>query len=203
MPNSPSQPLPADLQNLDVHALQAMLLAERAKVSALQEKLQSRDIEIERLGLLIAKLRRMTFGRSSEKLSRQIEQLEFQLEELESDRAAEEIVAPQKQTPPGGSDKKKPARRSLPEHLPRDIHTHEPDERACPQCQGKLHYLGQDVAETLDYVPGHFKVVRHVRPKYRCACCSHIVQAAPPSRPIDRGILAPGLLAQLIVSKYA
>jgi transposase len=203
MPNSFSQPLPADLQNLDVHVLQAMLLAERAKVSALQEKLQSRDIEIERLGLLIAKLRRMTFGRSSEKLSRQIEQLEFQLEELQSDRAAEEIVAPQKQTPSGESDKKKPARRSLPDHLPRDTRTHEPDDKACPQCRGKLHYLGQDVAETLDYVPGHFKVVRHVRPKYSCACCSHIVQAAAPSRPIDRGILAPGLLAQLIVSKYA
>lgn len=203
MPNSPSQPLPADLQNLDVYALQAMLLAERAKVSALQEMLQSRDTEIERLGLLIAKLRRMTFGRSSEKLSRQIEQLEFQLEELESDRAAEEIVAPQKHTLPDCSDKKKPARRSLPEHLPRDTRTHEPDDKACPRCQGKLHYLGQDAAETLDYVPGHFKVVRHVRPKYSCACCSHIVQAAAPTRPIDRGSLAPGMLAQLIVSKYA
>lgn len=146
MPNSFSQPLPADLQNLDVHVLQAMLLAERAKVSALQEKLQSRDIEIERLGLLIAKLRRMTFGRSSEKQNRQIEQLEFQLEELQSDRAKEEIVAPQKQTPPGESDKKKPARRSLPEHLPRDTRTHEPDDKACPQCRGKLHYLGQDEA---------------------------------------------------------
>ncbi len=52
-------------------------------------------------------------------------------------------------------------------------------------------------------MPGHFKVVRHVRPKYSCACCSHIVQAAASSRPIDRGILAPGLLAQLIVSMYA
>lgn len=129
------------LQNLGVHVLQATLLAECAKVSALQETLQSRDTEIERLGLLIARLRRRTFGRSSDKLGRQIEQLEFQFEELQSDRATGEIVASQKQTPPGESDKKKPARRSLPKHLPRATRTHEPDDKACPQCRGKLHYL--------------------------------------------------------------
>lgn len=202
MSNPSSQPLPADLQNLDLHTLQAMLLAERAKVTALQEKLQSRDTEIERLGLLIAKLRRMTFGRSSEKLSRQIEQLEFQLEELQSDRAAEEAVVSTNAQLPTGKEKK-PARRALPEHLQRDTQTYEPNDKACPECSGKLNYLGEDVAETLDYVPGHFKVVRHVRPKYSCACCSTIVQAAAPSRPIDRGLMAPGLLTQLIISKYA
>jgi transposase len=99
--------------------------------------------------------------------------------------------------------RKKSARQPLPEHRPRDILTYTPQAKACPQCQGKLGYLGEDVSETLDYVPGHFKVIRHVRPKYSCTCCSHIVHASAPSRPIERGILAPGMLAQLAVAKYA
>lgn len=203
MQNSSCQPLPEEFQGLDIHALSAMLLAERANVTALQEKLRSRDTEIDRLELLIAKLRRMTFGRSSEKLHRQIEQLEFQLEELQTDRATEEAAAPQDKRSAKDDGKKKPVRRPLPEHLTRETQTHVPEDTACPQCSGKLNYLGQDVSETLDYVPGHFKVVRHVRPKYSCACCAQIVQAPAPSRPIDRGVFAPGLLTQLIVSKYA
>lgn len=152
--------------------------------------------------MLTAKLRRMTFGRSSEKLHQQIEQLELELEDAHADRGEQACAAMQTLTPelPG---RKKPARRPLPEHLPRDIQTHTPQVQACPQCQGKLSYLGEDVSETLDYVPGHFKVIRHVRPKYSCARCSHIVQASAPSRPIERGILAPGMLAQLAVAKYA
>lgn len=77
----------AEIENLDVQALQALLLAERAKVLELEKKLDSRDAHIERLERMLAKLRRMTFGRSSEKLHRQIEQLEFELEEVQADRA--------------------------------------------------------------------------------------------------------------------
>ena len=193
----------AEIENLDVQALRALLLAERVKILELEKKLDSRDAHIERLERMLAKLRRMTFGRSSEKLHRQIEQLEFELEEVQADRAEQasnETPASETADTPG---KKKPARRPLPAHLPRDIQTHAPQVDACPQCQGKLNYLGEDVSETLDYVPGHFKVIRHVRPKYSCACCAQIVQATAPSRPIDRGVMAPGMLAQLAVAKYA
>lgn len=193
----------AEIENLDVQTLQALLLAERARTLELEKKLDSRDAHIERLERMLAKLRRMTFGRSSEKLHRQIEQLEFELEEVQADRAEQapnEALANETACIPG---KKKPARRPLPAHLPRDIQTHAPQGDACPQCQGKLHYLGEDVSETLDYVPGHFKVIRHVRPKYSCSCCAQIMQASAPSRPIDRGVLAPGMLAQLAVAKYA
>lgn len=69
--------------------------------------------------------------------------------------------------------------------------------------QLKLRYLGEDVSEILDYIPGYFQVVRHVRPKFSRACCSHIIQAAAPSRPIDRARYGPGLLAQLLMAKYA
>jgi transposase len=66
-----------------------------------------------------------------------------------------------------------------------------------------LRILGEDVCETLEYVPARFKVIRTVRPKLSCACCSRIVQELAPNRPIDRGLAGPGLLAHVLVSKYA
>jgi transposase len=97
----------------------------------------------------------------------------------------------------------KPFRRPLPEHLPREIHTHMPDHEACPDCGGRLRVLGEDVAEMLERVQACFKVIRHVRPKLSCDACDRIVQAPAPSRPIDRGLAGPGLLAHVLVSKYA
>jgi transposase len=91
----------------------------------------------------------------------------------------------------------------LPEHLPRQTQKHEPKESACPDCGGKLSKLGEDISEVLEYVPASFFVVRHVRPKFSCTKCDHIVQASAPSRPIERGVAGPGLLAHVLVSKYA
>jgi transposase len=72
----------------------------------------------------------------------------------------------------------------------------------CPQCQGELRKLGEDVSEVLEYVPASFVVIRHVRPKLSCTKCDCIVQAEAPSRPIERGLAGPGLLAHVLVSKY-
>ena len=90
----------------------------------------------------------------------------------------------------------------MPEHLPREQVVHQPA-CACPDCGGALRRIGEDVSEVLEYVPQHFKVVRHVRPKLSCAGCQRIVQVAAPSRPIARGLAGPGLLAHVLVSKYA
>ena len=78
-----------------------------------------------------------------------------------------------------------------------------PGHEACPDCGGRLRELGEDVAEMLEYVRASFKVLRHVRPKLSCDDCDRIVQAPAPSRPIDRGLAGPGLLAHVLVSKYA
>jgi transposase len=72
----------------------------------------------------------------------------------------------------------------------------------CPACGGELRTLGEDISEMLEYVPSHFKVIRHIRPKLSCASCQKIVQPAAPSRPIERGLAGPGLLAHVLVSKY-
>ena len=94
------------------------------------------------------------------------------------------------------------ARRPLPAHLPREVRTHLPKQKACPDCGGELHKLGEDVSEVLERIPSRFQVIRHVRMKLACACCDRIVQAAAPSRPIERGVAGPGLLAHVLVSKY-
>lgn len=166
----------------DIQALKALVTAQRG--------------EIEHLKLMIAKLRRMQFGRRSEQLDGMLDQLQLTLEELQVSQAA--LASP----PPAQSRPRTPVRRKpLPEHLPREIHVHRPDAQ-CPGCGGELRHLGDDVAEVLEYVPARFKVIRHVRPKLACRCCDGIVQVPAPSRPISRGLAGPGLLAHVLVSKY-
>jgi transposase len=185
----------SELKKLDPEVLAAMVFAQ-------QEQLASRDTEIEHLKLLIAKLRRMQFGRSSEKLDRQIEQLELRLEELQTSKAesAAATVTPRPSVaePPVNV----PARRTLPAHLPRETRKYLPKQEACPDCGSALKPLGEDVSEILEYVQVRFKVIRQIRPKLACAGCDRIVQAEAPSRPIERGIAGPGLLAHVLVSKY-
>ena len=194
------------LPNLDAlnhNELKALIFSQRAQLLSKDEQLQSRDQEIEHLKLLIAKLRRMQFGRKSEKLDRQIEQLELRLDELQATHAENTAAS---HTPamaaPIANVAAKSARKPLPEHLPREVRTYRPKPKACPDCGGELKPLGEDVSEILEYVPARFKVIRQVRPKLACACCERIVQAAAPSRPIQRGVAGPGLLAHVLVSKY-
>jgi len=189
-----NHPLP-DLDTLNPNELKVLIFSQR-------EQLVSRDNEIEHLKLLIARLRRIQFGRKSEKLDREIAQLELRLDELEAPHA--EKVAPS-QTPAAvapAENAAKPARRPLPEHLPRETRKYPPKQTACPDCGGELKHLGEDVSEMLEYVPARFKVIRQVRPKLACACCERIMQAEAPSRPIARGVAGPGLLAHVLVAKY-
>ena len=99
--------------------------------------------------------------------------------------------------------RKRAPRKPLPDHLPRDEKVYLPPGDACPACGGGLRYLGEDVAEQLEFVPASFRVVRHVRPRLACSCWDAIAQQAAPSRPIERGIAGPGLLAHVLVAKFA
>jgi len=183
----------------DIDALKALLLARDEQIVGLKAQLNTRAAEIEHLKLWIAKLRRMQFGRKSEKLDHQIEQLELQLEDLQADDAeAEREMPPADQAP-----RQRAPRKPLPEHLPRDEKVYLPATTDCPSCGGNLKQLGEDVAEQLEFVPASFRVIRHVRPKLACACCDAIVQAPAPSRPIERGIAGAGLLAHVLVAKFA
>lgn len=168
----------------DIDALRAMVLAQHA--------------QIEHLKLVIAKLRRMQFGRRSEQMSAMLGQLELVLEELETANAP--CAVPAVTATPSKADK--PIRKPLPAHLPREEVVLEPAQACCPDCGGALKKLGEDVAERLEYVPARFKVIRQIRPKLACARCDAIVQAQAADQPIQRGLAGPGLLAHVLAAKY-
>jgi transposase len=194
----------------DPEALRAFALACQGALKAAELAVQVKALEIEKLRFQIAKLRRMQFGRSSERITRQIEQLELRLEELETAEAAD---AANSEARPSAStaaaeperERTRPRRKPLPEQLPRREIVHQPADNGactCPACGGKMAGLGEDVTEVLDYVPGHFRVIRHVRPKFACQACDAITQAPPPALPTPRGRATPATLAHLLVAKY-
>lgn len=177
----------------DVHVLKQMVLERDALVA-------SQELQIEHLKILLGRLRKERFGRSSETLDLQIAQLELALEELQgsqnTQRASEFIVK---------AAAEKPVRAALPEHLPRESVLHEAPVSAqctCPDCGGALRIVGEDVTEILERIPARFKVVRHVRPKMSCAKCQRILQAPAPLRPIERGMAGASVIAHVLVSKY-
>jgi transposase len=183
-------------------------------IEALKRLLVDRDALIVKLMTEIARLKRWQFGRSSERLDTTLAQLQLALDDLQSAPASDEAL-PTATTPPlpaTESTQEPPEKRVLPlrraprafpAHLPRETIVHQPTSCNCPDCGGAMRKLGEDVSEMLDMVPGYFKVIRHVRPKLSCGHCSRVVQQPAPPRPIARGMAAPGLLAQIIVAKYA
>jgi len=174
----------------DVESLQQLVLLQRAQIT-------THKVEVELLKLQIARLRRMKFGHSSEKIEARINQLELLIEELETVEGNLPVAAVAT-----AAAKDKPSRKPLPEHLPRESVVYEPA-CTCPECGGAMKKIGEDVSEMLERVPAHFKVIRHVRPKLACTRCDTIVQEPAPSRPIARGLAGPGLLAHVLVAKYA
>ena len=207
-----------EFSSLSRDDLVALLLSASSSVLSLKmerddykEKLDRTCAERDRLRAIIIKLERHQFGRRSERLSP--DQLQLALEDLDQALAAIDAKA-------GGTEdeakEEKPAREkgkaatprnanrgSLPEHLPREHRFIEPEEKACPCCNGALHVIGEEVTEQLDRVPATLKVLVTHRPKYGCRGCeSAVVQAPAPERPIPGGMPTEGLLASIIIDKY-
>src|SRR6266699_1421315 len=198
--------LPTDLAA--AHALilsqrEALVVAE-AKAAAAESVAKSRALEIERLKYQIAKLKHEQYGQSSER-SAVLEQLELALSELEEDaseaEAAAQLAAERAKVKVNSFERRKPARRPLPAHLPRERSVYQ-SPAACPCCGGALHKIGEDVTETLELVPRQWKVIQHVREQLSCRTCEAITQPPAPSHPIARGRAGPQLLAHILFSKY-
>ena len=205
MSAEPIDTLPTDLAA--AHALilaqRAALVAAEARAASAENEARSRALQIEQLKQTIAKLRHERFGQSSERHAL-LDQLELQLFELEEDEAQAEAMTAIKAAATIAVQPlthRKPARRPLPEHLPRERVVY-PVPSACPCCGGALHKLGEDVTETLELVPRQWKVIQHVREKYSCRRCEKITQPPAPSHPIVRGRAGPGLLAHVLFGKY-
>ena len=193
---------PATLPN-DIAALKALLIASHARTAAAETHVQTLDGQVAHLKLVIAKMKRDTFGPSSESSARLLDQLELQLEELVTTvadhKATDAIAAP---APVAAEAIEKPARRPLPSNLPRErvVHT---APCACAHCgSDRLRKLGETTTETLEHVPATWKVISHVREKFSCRACEKITETPAPSHPIARGRAGPQLLAHILFSKY-
>jgi transposase len=170
----------------------------------LRSELHHKTLHIEKLKVQLAKLRRQRFGKSSEKLDREIEQTELLLGDLEESAAAsrERIESTARQKAPAAKERLPSPRGTFPPHLPRETREH-PAACECPACGSKrLTLIGTDEREVIEYVPSYFKVIVHSRPKMSCRDCEKITQAPMPSMPIVRGMAGPGLIAHVMVARF-
>ena len=190
-----------------LRAIIASLEAENAKLSA---TLRAHDLLVQTLRTRIAKLQKQAFGRSSEKIEREIAQLELALEDLQvamaeadeaagSDDDAEDGIATSSDTAP--EDNLPRRRPRVSKDAPRECRELDPGD-SCPDCGGDLRILGEDVSELIDMVAAQLKVIEIARIKKSCRRCEKIVQEPAPSRPIPRSMAGPGLLAYILTSKF-
>jgi transposase len=209
---------PEDLPN-DIAALQAALLAERAKriegeartarveaeLAVAKAKASDDQALIAHQQLQIAKLMRELYGQRSERSVQLLDQMALAFEELESSATEDEVAAEQavaKTTNVVAFIRKRPARQPFPEHLPRE-RVVEPGPATC-QCCGspRLRKLGEDITETLETIPRQWKVIQHVREKFTCRDCERISQAPAPFHVLARGWAGPSLLAMILFEKF-
>jgi transposase len=188
----------------EITALQALVMVTRAERDAAITERDQVLSQNHRLQHLLQQLRRMQFGRRSEKLDP--EQLGLAFEDIEQAIAATEADNDKKDPVAASAraDKRRANRGALPAHLPRIHMTIEPDDTDCPCCRAPMHVIGEDAAERLDVIPAQFRVLVTHRPKYACRACEEaVVQAPAPERLIKGGLPTEAMVAYVLVAKYA
>lgn len=189
-------------------ALKAMVAALQAENARMSATLRAHDQLIQTLRLRIAGLRKKVFGKSSEKIEREIEQLELALEDMliaaaeSAEPMNEDAAEPPAPSAPQEAPKRRPRRRPrVSDAAPRERRELDPGAR-CPDCGGDLRLVGEDVSEILDMVAAQLKVLQVARLKKSCRRCEKIAQEPAPSRPIPGSMAGAGLLAFVLVSKF-
>ena len=193
----------------DVEVLKVLLASALQKIDQIEANARAREnataAMIAHLKLQNAKLRREQYGPSAERTERLLAQGELELEDLEADAAEDEHAAEAaaaKTATIAAFERRKPARKPLPDHLPRE-RVVIPVPCACPACGGsRLSKLGEDVTETLEVIPRQWKVTQTVREKFACRDCEKITQPPAPFHVTPRGMFGPGFLAMLLFDKY-
>ncbi|ENQ7793629.1 IS66 family transposase [Pseudomonas aeruginosa] len=181
-----------------LRTLAAQLLSQ---VDTMGRKIQRDETIIEQLTHEIAILKRHKFAKRSEQISPAQGSLLDDLlnTDLEAIDAELQALRP---APASDETRQQPKRAPLPPQLPRTVISHEPDSTECA-CGCQLQRIGEDVSEKLDYTPGVFTVEQHVRGKWACRQCETLIQAPVPAQVIDKGIPTAGLLAHVMVAKFA
>jgi transposase len=169
------------------------------KIEHQRAELQFQSTKIAALSFELARLKQWRFGQSSEALDTQGQLFDAKTQALlQQEEQAEDRAAEQERRDPS---KRRPKRQPLPGQLQRIEHRYEIASGLCPQGH-TLSRIGEEISEQLDCEPTRFFVHRHIRGKYACACCQTVIAAAMPAQIIDKGIPAPGLLAQVVLAKF-
>jgi transposase len=195
-----SMQLPRDMAQMDAQELRNLATALFAQVTQQSQELKHKQLKIDQLTHEMAILKRWQFGRRSEKFD--LAQRSLLDETIDADIEAIERELEALQTERPKPTRAVPRRAPLPAHLPRRDVAHEPDSTVC-SCGCQLERIGEEISERLDYKPGSFEVERHVRGKWVCRGCEKLIQAPIPAQIIDKGIASAGLLAHVLVSKFA
>ena len=189
----------------ELEKLRAEMAALRSELARSNAVVSASEALIAGLKLEIAMLKRDKYGRSAERTARLIDQLELQLEELETAAAEDAIRAEQaeeKATKVRSFERRKPVKKPFPEHLPRERVVVEAP-TACACCgSDRIVKMGEDITDTLEVVPRQWKVIQTVREKFTCRDCEKISQPPAPFHPIPRGWAGPSLLAMIVFEKF-
>ncbi|WP_143000556.1 IS66 family transposase [Pelistega sp. MC2] len=218
MPNSFAF-LSSDLSQLTAEQLRELVLQQQALIAQQDALIVKKAAQVEEKDLAyrrvlsayeqvkmeLAILRRINFAKRSEQLP-DLQAKLFEddahedLAELETmlDNIGQQLtsMSGQEHTP------RTPSRMRLPAELP-SVDIHYTLESTSCGCGAEMRHLGDDVSQKLDYVPGTFSVENHIRPKYVCDCCKTLNQAPVPPHIIDKGLATTGLLATVLIMKYA
>ncbi len=195
----------------DIEALRAALAAERDRAARIEAELALARAKaaddaatIARQNLEIAKLNRRIYGPRSERTERLLDQMELDLEELETAATEDEIAAERaaRTTNVAPFTRRRPSRQPFPTHLTRE-RVVVPSPTTCECCGGaRLRKLGETVTETLEVIPRRWKVIQHVREKMTCRDCEKISEPPAPFHVTPRGWAGPSLLAMLLFEKF-
>jgi transposase len=181
--------------------LRAELAATKAELARSEAVVSASEAMIAGLKLEIALLRREKYGRSAERAARLIDQLELQLEELET-AASEDAVRAEQTTKVTAFERRKPVKKPFPEQLPRERVVIEAP-TICSCCgSSRIAKMGEDITETLEVIPRQWKVIQTVREKFTCRDCEKISQPPAPFHPTPRGWAGPNLLAMIVFEKF-
>jgi transposase len=193
----------------ELEQLRAALAASEQRAEAAEADLararavvSTSEAMIAGLKLEIALLKRDKYGRSAERSTKLLDQLELQLGELIADAAEDRVQAERKTTTVGTFKRRKPVKKAFPEHLPRErVVVEAPSTCSC--CgSDRIVKMGEDITETLEVIPRQWKVIQTVREKFTCRACEKITQPPAPFHPIPRGWAGPSLLAMIVFEKY-
>ncbi len=192
----------------DPALLKAMIAELQAENAKLTTTLRAHDLVVQALRLQLGKLRKQAFGKSSEKIQREIEQLELALEDVLVSAAQQSLVTSDENDQDGepacadAGSRPRPSRRPrVSADTPRERREFDPG-NTCPDCGGDLRLVGEDVSEIIEMITAKLKVIEVARPKKSCRCCEKMVQAPAPSRPIPGRMAGASLLAYVLVSKF-